>query len=436
MSSPAGSWTPPETSETATTVAPRSTSSCAAIPPTLPKPCTTQRCSASFQPSRSQARAIDHHDPRPGRLVAEDRAADRDRLARHDLRDGVAALHRVRVHHPRHRLLVRRHVRRRDVLLRADERQQLRGEAAREALELARRELARVAADAALRAAVRQAQERALPRHPHGERGALAERDLGVVADAALRRAEHARVLHAVAGEDDAAAVVEPDRAADDDRPLGMPQPLGDAGVDVGVRNRLVELGDRRAVERCVVLEVGERRDVLGARHRGVSVALHWFAKRDSAEAESRGLIPALRRGTPLKASASPPQPRSTTPRCGQPVQASASPPHCTRLRQRMVMIARCSTSRAAGTGSRTTRSTRSCCRARSAGSRRSHPAARVNLAPFSFFNAVAYTPPQVMFATTAAHREGGHKDSVRNALATGEFVVNLATHGCARRST
>ena len=52
-----------------------------------------------------------------------------------------------------------------------------------------------------------------------------------------------------------------------------------------------------------------------------------------------------------------------------------------------------------------------------------------VNLAPFSFFNAVAYTPPQVMFATTAAHREGGHKDSVRNALATGEFVVNLATH-------
>jgi len=51
-----------------------------------------------------------------------------------------------------------------------------------------------------------------------------------------------------------------------------------------------------------------------------------------------------------------------------------------------------------------------------------------VNLAPFSFFNAVAYTPPQVMFATTAAHHEGGHKDSMRNALATGEFVVNLAT--------
>ena len=53
----------------------------------------------------------------------------------------------------------------------------------------------------------------------------------------------------------------------------------------------------------------------------------------------------------------------------------------------------------------------------------------RVNLAPFSFFNAVAYTPPQVMFATTAAHHEGGHKDSMRNALASGEFVANLATY-------
>jgi flavin reductase (DIM6/NTAB) family NADH-FMN oxidoreductase RutF len=55
--------------------------------------------------------------------------------------------------------------------------------------------------------------------------------------------------------------------------------------------------------------------------------------------------------------------------------------------------------------------------------------AGRVNLAPFSFFNAVAYVPPQVMFATTGPHPQGGtYKDSMRNALATGEFVVNLAT--------
>jgi len=59
-------------------------------------------------------------------------------------------------------------------------------------------------------------------------------------------------------------------------------------------------------------------------------------------------------------------------------------------------------------------------------------PDGNVNLAPFSFFNAVAYVPPQVMFATTGPHpnnpSSGGHKDTMRNALATGEFVANLAT--------
>ena len=51
-----------------------------------------------------------------------------------------------------------------------------------------------------------------------------------------------------------------------------------------------------------------------------------------------------------------------------------------------------------------------------------------VNLAPYSFFNAIAYEPPQVMFAATAYHSQGSFKDSVANILATKEFVVNLAT--------
>lgn len=55
-------------------------------------------------------------------------------------------------------------------------------------------------------------------------------------------------------------------------------------------------------------------------------------------------------------------------------------------------------------------------------------PGGRVNLAPFSFFNAVAYVPPQVMFATTGPHRDGGWKNSLANVRATGEFVANLAT--------
>ncbi|MBK35996.1 MAG: flavin reductase [Gemmatimonadetes bacterium] len=51
------------------------------------------------------------------------------------------------------------------------------------------------------------------------------------------------------------------------------------------------------------------------------------------------------------------------------------------------------------------------------------------NLAPYSFFNAVAYDPPQVMFAATSSHAFGGLKDTVSNAESTGEFVVNLATY-------
>lgn len=44
------------------------------------------------------------------------------------------------------------------------------------------------------------------------------------------------------------------------------------------------------------------------------------------------------------------------------------------------------------------------------------------NLAPYSFFNAFAYTPPLIGFSSQ------GWKDSVDNARATGEFVWNLAT--------
>ncbi len=58
--------------------------------------------------------------------------------------------------------------------------------------------------------------------------------------------------------------------------------------------------------------------------------------------------------------------------------------------------------------------------------------AGRANLAPYSFFNAVSYTPPQVMFSGGPRPARRGDaaplKDSVTNAEATGEFVVNIAT--------
>ena len=51
-----------------------------------------------------------------------------------------------------------------------------------------------------------------------------------------------------------------------------------------------------------------------------------------------------------------------------------------------------------------------------------------VNLAPYSFFNAVCYRPPTVMFASGSGSGADGMKDSLRNIEATGEFVCNLAT--------
>lgn len=52
------------------------------------------------------------------------------------------------------------------------------------------------------------------------------------------------------------------------------------------------------------------------------------------------------------------------------------------------------------------------------------------NLAPYSFFNAVAYTPPQVMFASTGAKTDrDGTKDSVANILESGVFCVNIVEY-------
>ncbi|MGB0959455.1 MAG: flavin reductase family protein [Halocynthiibacter sp.] len=49
------------------------------------------------------------------------------------------------------------------------------------------------------------------------------------------------------------------------------------------------------------------------------------------------------------------------------------------------------------------------------------------NLAPYSFFNGVAYSPPQVMFATTSRKDDQKiGKDSLANIIATKEFCVNI----------
>ena len=61
------------------------------------------------------------------------------------------------------------------------------------------------------------------------------------------------------------------------------------------------------------------------------------------------------------------------------------------------------------------------------------------NCAPFSFFNVVSHEPPMVIIsfgtrdnAGTAVGKSGGVKDTLRNILRTGEFVVNMVDEATA----
>ena len=54
-----------------------------------------------------------------------------------------------------------------------------------------------------------------------------------------------------------------------------------------------------------------------------------------------------------------------------------------------------------------------------------------LNLAPFSFFNAVGGNPPTVLISV--GQRQGNPKDTLRNARETGEFVINIVNAELAR---
>jgi len=54
------------------------------------------------------------------------------------------------------------------------------------------------------------------------------------------------------------------------------------------------------------------------------------------------------------------------------------------------------------------------------------HPDGTINLAPYSFFNALTSDPPMVMISFNGYHEHGGEKDTLYNIKACGEFVVNM----------
>ena len=125
-------------------------------------------------------------------------------------------------------------------------------EAAGERLELLLAELLGVDDHAALAAAVRDADDRALPGHPHREGLDLVEADVLVVADAALGRPAAEVVLDAVAGEDLDRAVVHLHREVDGQLAAGLAQDAAEAGVEVEPLGGQVELllGDLPGVDR------------------------------------------------------------------------------------------------------------------------------------------------------------------------------------------
>jgi flavin reductase (DIM6/NTAB) family NADH-FMN oxidoreductase RutF len=57
----------------------------------------------------------------------------------------------------------------------------------------------------------------------------------------------------------------------------------------------------------------------------------------------------------------------------------------------------------------------------------------RVNLAPFSFFNAFGANPPVVVFSPVL-RRDGSRKDTLRNLEAVNEFVLNAAVEQLAEK--
>ena len=141
------------------------------------------------------------HAATPGGFRAAFRAADTQRLAGHDRRHRMAGLHADRVHHPGHDLGVGIDVRRGDIAVGTDHDADLAGVAPRQVFELVAAEQLGVDDHAPLGAPVRDANNGALPRHPHGQGFDFLPGHAGVIPDAAFRRTAIDVVVNAVAGE-------------------------------------------------------------------------------------------------------------------------------------------------------------------------------------------------------------------------------------------
>jgi hypothetical protein len=168
-----------------------------------------------------------------GRLESAKGAAHVQRLARHDAEHRMALVHRVGVEDPGHDARVGAYVGGRDVLLRADLVDDLRGVSAGHLHQFAARHPLRVADDAALGASEGDPHQGALPGHPHRERLHLVDGDVGVVPDPALRGSARDVVRDAEALERLDLAVVHHDRDRDGHGLLALLEDADEILVDL-----------------------------------------------------------------------------------------------------------------------------------------------------------------------------------------------------------
>jgi len=168
----------------------------------------------------------------------------------------VALLLGIGIHHPRHHALVGSEIGCRNIAIRADDLDDLRCVASRQALEFVARECVWVDAHTTLRAAEGQVHQRALPRHPDRKGRYFSEVDVLVVSDAPLGGSHREQVLHAVCEDRlDRFVVVASKREGHDVSSLWSAQPFPDVRIQVHLLGGLVELVDREPVHRCVPLQ-------------------------------------------------------------------------------------------------------------------------------------------------------------------------------------
>ncbi len=214
------------------------------VHPDIPKSLNRDRGAINGELEMPKCFQCDIHDPSSRRFFPAQAAADRQGFPCHHTGDGVADLLAVGVHHPGHNLCVRPDIGCGYILIGADQGENLRGVASGQPLKFRVGQLFRRDGHASLGPAVGQPGQSAFPRHPHGECGDLAEVDVGMVADTAFGRAARGVMLHAVSGEDLDVIVIHPDGNADDERTLGLFEPLAQVVIQVHRLCRLVKLGD------------------------------------------------------------------------------------------------------------------------------------------------------------------------------------------------